>query len=350
MNEVIKKILQTAVWAPSGDNSQPWRFEVSGSVIEVFCIPEKDNPIFNFHNRGTYIATGALIENLVIAAAHEGYRADVVLVKSENINHIASVTLKEDKSISDNLFESIRKRSSNRKFYKKNKPLSEEQKEVLIKANNLFGVSKLSFIEDKQSMNIVGQAVSKNEVVMLENKKLHDFFYSDIRWTTKSERRLKTGLYLKTMELALPQLVVFKALQFWPVAKILNSLGTARFIAGQNAKLYGNGSALGIMTLQDNDADFVGIGRALQRIWLEVTRMGLSMHLVSGVIFLAQLVNARQAGEFSAEHIEIIDKAYKEILSVLPEKPGAIGMIFRIGYANNPSGTQSRLEPVITFK
>lgn len=347
----IEEIIKTAVWAPSGDNSQPWRFEVYGGKVLVFQLPEKDNPIFNFRNRGTLVASGALVENIAIAAKSYGFEAQIkILPDPAKPNLVAEINLVAAQAVqADPLFESIIVRATNRRRYEKNKPLSPAQIQLFKNIASDFGVT-LNFAQEAEQMRKIGSAVSKNETVMLENKKLHDYFYGDIRWTTKSERKLKTGLYLRTMELEPPQLVVFKLLQFWPVARVLNKLGIARFIAKENAKIYGSASAIGIMDVPDQDSKFVDVGRALQRVWLEATRQGLSVHLLTGVVFLAQLVNVKQTNDFSDEHVAIIRAAYSELAAINPVQSGEVmAMLFRIGYAKPPSGTQSRLEPNISY-
>lgn len=78
--EVIQKILEAGAQAPSGSNSQPWRFEVAGGTISIIMLPEKDHPILNFRNRGTLLAHRALIENIVIAAAHYKLKSEKRMV------------------------------------------------------------------------------------------------------------------------------------------------------------------------------------------------------------------------------------------------------------------------------
>lgn len=65
--EDIKKILEAAVQAPSGDNSQPWRFEIRDrdGEIRIFNIPERDKSLYNYGQMASCVAHGALIENNV---------------------------------------------------------------------------------------------------------------------------------------------------------------------------------------------------------------------------------------------------------------------------------------------
>ena len=79
MSEDIQKILEAGCRAPSGSNSQPWRFMVKDNQISIFALPEKDHPILNFRHRGTWVAHGALLENILITSSHLGYKTDVKL-------------------------------------------------------------------------------------------------------------------------------------------------------------------------------------------------------------------------------------------------------------------------------
>jgi len=63
---IITEILNLAVEAPSGDNTQPWRFVVNKNIIFIH-----KRPIEGVHDWGNYnllITHGTLIENINIAA------------------------------------------------------------------------------------------------------------------------------------------------------------------------------------------------------------------------------------------------------------------------------------------
>ena len=291
------------------------------------------------------VAHGALIENMVIAASSLGYRSRIdIFPDSRDTRLTAKVVFEKDAPKQEPLYAAIWERATNRKVYK-NEPLTAEQKNRI--TGTAKGEGKLILIEDEESKKRVGRAVATNEIVMLENKPLHDYFFGDIRWTDKEELEEKSGLYLKTMELAPPQIAVFKALSSWPVAKILNSFGMAKFIAKENSKSYSSGAAMGVITVPDRDEAFIGVGRLMQRIWLEATAMGLSMHLITGVIYLIQRVIVGEDKDFSAKHVSILKKAYGDIKDSFGVKDETIAMLFRIGDGGKPSGRSSRLEPVI---
>lgn len=68
--EVLIKILDLARWAPSGDNTQPWRFEIiADDHIAVHGFDTRDRVLYDFDGRPSQMAHGALIETIRIVSS-----------------------------------------------------------------------------------------------------------------------------------------------------------------------------------------------------------------------------------------------------------------------------------------
>ncbi len=75
---VLENILDLARWAPSGDNSQPWRFEItSATSVTVHGHDTREHCVYDFDGRPSQISLGALLETLIIAASGYGMRAQI---------------------------------------------------------------------------------------------------------------------------------------------------------------------------------------------------------------------------------------------------------------------------------
>jgi nitroreductase len=120
IREAISKIIEAGIRAPSGDNCQPWRFEVKDNRISIYNIPDRDNSLYSWGQRASYIAHGALIENMTIAAAHLGYAAKIKLFpESRDPNLVARLTLEQPAPPEEGaLYEAIFARATNRKPYR----------------------------------------------------------------------------------------------------------------------------------------------------------------------------------------------------------------------------------------
>ena len=80
-------LLKAAAVAPSGDNTQPWRFEVETSRIRVIVDPARDPSPMNAGQRMARIAAGAAAENIIACQRHNGGEARVVRVQPRIIDH-----------------------------------------------------------------------------------------------------------------------------------------------------------------------------------------------------------------------------------------------------------------------
>jgi hypothetical protein len=74
--ETLEKILDLARWAPSGDNTQPWRFEiVSDSRAAIHGFDTRRHVLYDFDGHASHMAHGALLETLRLAATRFGLEA-----------------------------------------------------------------------------------------------------------------------------------------------------------------------------------------------------------------------------------------------------------------------------------
>lgn len=70
---VLVQILDVARWAPSGDNAQPWRFEIGedGQIV-IHGHDTRDWCVYDLEGRASHMAHGALLETIRIAATAHG--------------------------------------------------------------------------------------------------------------------------------------------------------------------------------------------------------------------------------------------------------------------------------------
>ena len=146
--QTIEDILNLAVCAPSGDNCQPWKFEVSDNKIDIFNVPDRDKALYNFRQSGSMVAHGALIENIFIITSKLGYEGHLSFPPAKEKNDlVASLTLTESKPKEEPLYNFIKIRTTNRKLYKKH-CLPLEIKENLL--NSVIGKGRVVLIEDEK--------------------------------------------------------------------------------------------------------------------------------------------------------------------------------------------------------
>jgi len=70
---VTRAILELARWAPSGDNTQPWRFEVAADHhVVVHAFDTRRDCVYDIDGQASQVSVGALLETIRIAASVHG--------------------------------------------------------------------------------------------------------------------------------------------------------------------------------------------------------------------------------------------------------------------------------------
>jgi len=66
---VSEQILDLARWAPSGDNTQPWRFEIKNELeVVIHGFDTRDHCVYDLDGHPSQMALGGLLETMRIAA------------------------------------------------------------------------------------------------------------------------------------------------------------------------------------------------------------------------------------------------------------------------------------------
>jgi hypothetical protein len=349
--EIIENILTAGCAAPSGSNSQPWEFEVTGNIIKVISKPEKDHPVLNVYYRGTWIAHGALIENICIMASTYGIIPIVNTFSEKNDEFVTStITLNENASTKpDELAPAIFKRTTNRKPYLQ-KPIPEDILNHLENALRLPTVVKVNYISNKETIKKIATTMSTSDKVMFGNKILHNLFFNEVAWNKDHEEKKGGGLLLDTLELKVPQRTMLHLLKYWPIMKIAAGLGIAKQIAKENAVVHSSCGLLCVVQVPKDKDSFLEAGRQIQRIWLTATKDGLSVQLNTGLFFFWQGIESNSAvSVFSDAEKREIKTAYDSIASIFSIKDNIVTAILRVGYGGEPSAKSTKLPPVIKW-
>ncbi len=74
----LEAILDLARWAPSGDNTQPWRFEITDEThVVVHGNDTRTHCIYDLQGHASQLSLGALLENIRIAATTHRMSAEI---------------------------------------------------------------------------------------------------------------------------------------------------------------------------------------------------------------------------------------------------------------------------------
>jgi len=346
--EIIKKIIEAGNQAPSGGNSQPWKFVVEDNVIHIILLPEKDHRVLNFKNRGTYIAHGALIENIYIAAQHFGYKTEVNLFPKSNVSASIIFSPLVEERRNEDLYQWIFERHSNRKKFKTDFSITEKEKDFILQDKERFIRCKLSLIKGPIIVD-AAKNLALDTVVSLQNKLLHKLLFQEILWN-EDDQKYRSGLYIKTIEIAPPKSFVFKLLSNWNVAKFFGKTKLLQKVYEENIKTTSSAKLLGFISVGDSNIDFIYAGRLMENIWLRCASLRISFHLITSLLFYWQQLNSGDKEIFSDKEKSLINNAYNNLSKIIGSgKNEIITLAFRIGKADKPMAVSYKRPPEIEW-
>lgn len=276
----LEKILDLARWAPSGDNTQPWRFHiVNENHVEVHGFDTRRSCVYDLDGRPSQIALGALLETVVIAASEQGLRVDIS--RREHSTEEAPIfDLRFNAGpiqASDPLLPYITLRTVQRRRLSSRR-LSESEKSALAHAGG--AEYQLLWFEGGSTKWAWARVLSQFAKVRLTMPEAYAVHAQVIAWNARfSEDRVPDqAIGLDPVTLRLMRWVMKR----WGRVKFFNT-----FLAGtlmprlQLDLLPAMACAAHFIIRAKREPtgidDYVAAGRALQRFWLTATQLGLQM-------------------------------------------------------------------------
>ena len=309
--DTLSHILDLARWAPSGDNTQPWRFEiVDDHLIRVHGSDTRDHILYDYDGHPSHIAHGALLETMRIAASGFGLTTDwTISSEGEHRNPVYNVNLARDSTlIRDPLFDCIETRTVQRRPMKTT-PLTGTQRQALINAGGeSFSVQLLESWGERMSVAGLLWDSAKIRLTCPEAYPVHKDI---IEWGARysKDRVPEQAVGVDPATACLMKWVM----QSWGRVAFFN-----RYLLGTVAPriqldlLPALCCAAHLLVRPRRSpaqlADWVQLGIAVQRIWLTATQLGLHLQpQMTPVIFRWY---ARAGRHFSTD-LTLFEKAIK---------------------------------------
>lgn len=276
----LTDILDLARWAPSGDNTQPWRFEiVSDQHIRVHGNDTRDHILYDFDGHPSHIAHGALLETLRIAATNFGLRTTwTVISGGDHRAPVYDVLLAPDpKLLPDPLFDCIERRTVQRRTMQTT-PLNTTQRQALTGAAG-DGFAVQLFESASQRRQVAG-LLWNSANIRLTCPEAYPVHKSIIEWGARfsKDRIPEEAVGVDPMTARLMQWVMHS----WSRVAFFN-----RYLLGTVAPriqldlLPGLRCAAHVLVRPKQPptqlTDWVQLGMAVQRIWLTATQQGLHL-------------------------------------------------------------------------
>ncbi len=349
INDLLKNIIAAGIRAPSGDNCQPWSFDIiNDNEISIDIVSTKAKSFFDVELAATYISLGAVIKNMEIAAHHYLAKFEYQYMPNQ-----ASGTLGAKVKITpafftekpaNDAFNAMKSRTVNRRPFAPIKLPQSSWDELLTNTTN--STLTVSCYQQKADIKPWIKAIKLADVLRWDNKTLHQELFEKIRYTQKEIDTLKTGLEIDRLGAGPGAKFIMKFLSSWPRMRTINKFKAAKMLASQTAFLARSSSGLiAVWINEDSPAEWAKAGELIERLWIDAHKMNLAVQPLPVAAYLLRRFKKFGATEFNQEHLPLINEI-ESILNGYSAQAGAkeCAMLFRIGKAlpmKNPAVRQN---------
>ncbi|MCB1558024.1 MAG: hypothetical protein KDJ50_03770 [Alphaproteobacteria bacterium] len=178
MTDFLDFIIDDARWAPSGHNTQPWRFKkIPPNILDIY-VQSEENVLNLGDNETAILCVGMMLENIILSANHKGKSVEWTIQDSTDakkpVIRVKFMDSLDIASSEDNrLYQRIRTRSVDRRSYKY-KPLSNEDKKALEKAlGSTLKVDWFESLKERYSMARLAMGATHIRLSIKETFSVH---------------------------------------------------------------------------------------------------------------------------------------------------------------------------------
>ena len=331
------RLVRAAILGASPHNTQPWLFRVTDASIDVWADTRRHIGTIDPYLREMYVGVGCALENLMIAAAHDGHAAVLTLMPDPaDPAHAARIRLAPAAPAASPLHDAIPRRHTNRGPYDGARSVPRDVLGAMAAmAPDLPDVKVLWFDSGPDRKRIGDLIVSATEAIIADRQQSQD----SARWFRAGRQDLerhRDGITLDAQ--GLPPVIN-------TLAKMLPAVSSQRadaaWLEATRDRHVATAASFGILAVPDSrDARMRLLGgRMWQRMHLWATTRGLAMQPLNQL-----------AERADRERQLALTPTYTTALAGLIGGSGPEALMpFRIGYPVRDAGLSPRrkLEAVL---
>ncbi|MGW0853713.1 Rv1355c family protein [Streptomyces sp. NPDC002690] len=337
--EGIRRLVAHGIQAPSGGNSQPWQFIAWGEALDCRIDAEQPQTLLDFEGCASQLAIGAAVENIHLAAGAAGWAcqveyfpapADPGLVCRLTFSRAADAPRPA-------LFDWIGDRTTNRSPGPV-RPLADSHAAALTECAAESG-ARLHLLTERAQLDEMGRILGAGDRLRMLSPRLHREMMGEIRWDPEETRRTRDGIDIATLGMDDVDLAGIRLARQWAGLAFVRQIGGGKAFEESAGKALAASSAVGFLTIPGRGPQaFVTGGRALQRLWLTATSLGLGFQPHTSLLYLFARAEGHSGAGLDADESDTLRELRTRFTALVPSKPEESElMLFRLSYAAPPT-------------
>ena len=265
-NSVLLEIIEDAGKAPSGHNTQPWKFEAGQDRIILKPDFNRRLKVVDADNHALFISLGCALENLVLSAKAHGFNTSITYKLNDPVIKII-VDLTPAKDVEkDGLYDFIQQRQSTRSEYK-SAPVEQAVLHQLMEESRNEGVDVI-FITEKTEIKALEPLILEANELQFNNKQFLDELVQWIRFSKGEAEEKRDGIWSASMGMPSTNRFLGRI--------IMKNFVSSRSEAKRWKNLIKKSSGFALFIVKEHTkANWVKLGRSFQRFALKSTQLGI---------------------------------------------------------------------------
>ena len=359
----VNALVKAAVAAPSGGNSQPWKWMYENKNLYLLLDRSRATSFLDYNSAGAFVGLGAAAQNLVLKAHNMGLEVSVEKFPDASHPHLAAVfrfymlassaPRKTEAHTFDFLTDVISVRLTNRLLRRRQKIEAAKIQKITDAGQSVSGAS-VRLLEKDEAIHSIGELIARIDRILITHKEGHHGFVTEIRWNQAEAEQTKDGVDIATIDLTAGEAAGFRMAKNWSVVSLLNNWGGGSVFEKLSRKCVAGASAIGLITMPGPESQhYFDAGLALERIWLQANKEGIGLQPMTGLTFmLHRLIHGKGKGltaENVRELISIKNEFYQLFRLTENEHPA---FLFRLLIAGEPKVKALRrpVEDILVYK
>ena len=325
-------LVRAAILAASPHNTQPWLFKVTDNQIELYADTGRYPGALDPYLREQHIGLGCALENLMLAAAANGYNATATLLPGKLLPVpsnpqpalVAHVDLSPGRRQASQLYDAIPHRHTNRAPYDVLKPVPAEVMDAL---NGLVSEEpevKIFLFNSESDRNRIVDLVAKANKEVYADPDVENGSERWIRWDWSDIQEYRDGLTIDAFGLPPVTTAIIKI-----APKRLLKMFASRGNGDPYADLLRATPVFGLIAVRDryDQEQCLRAGRIWQRTHLLLTSRGVAARPVNEAVELIDHERLRNQES----------RALTQLAELTHDATWQPTFMFRIGYPTRPA-------------
>jgi nitroreductase len=332
------RLVRAAILAASPHNTQPWRFRMGDSFVELYLEASRSVACLDPYLREAYIGMGCALENLVLAAFANGYTpnlslADGRLDKQDGrppLRLVARVGLEPGQPKASELYEAIPNRHTNRSVYDPAKELPHGFTAELASLCDMDADVRIFLFTAEPERARITEISAAANLELYSDPSVENGSEQWIRWRSADVERFRDGLNVDAFGLPPAATAAAELSPAWLLKRLAAPDRRSKLYASQMQ----SAPLIGIIATRDRLSQALSLkaGRVWQRAHLLATARGIAARPCNEAI---EMIDYERALQRPA-------RRQAELASILRDPSWQPTFLFLMGYPTLPAHPSPR--------